>query len=132
MPQILITEQISLIKRQLKSMIVLSKEEYDLSKNQSLDKDQRMSYFQQACEKLYKVVIHFLELKSGYNIRYHEELYDDQIWKKTGFSLSVMQTITGDLDSVHRFFYEGGTYPSEIVDSKYRRLYKFLYENVNK
>ena len=64
----------------MREMISSSKREYELSKNTQLEKDRRRNYFQQACEKLYKTMIHILELKSGYNIKYHEQILDDFFW----------------------------------------------------
>ena len=106
----LLYDQIANIKNQLKNMLNASEIEY---------KKKDMTSFQQACEKLYKVMLHILELKSGYNIRYHEQLYDSFYWKKAGFHLNIMTTFTSNMNLLHSYFYEGGVYPSESVDRTY-------------
>ena len=105
------------IKIQLKDMLRESKKEYQI-------KDR--VHFQQACEKLYKVMIHVLELKSGYNIKMHNEIYDGFFWKKAGFRQSTMIEITNSMSSLHNYFYEGSVYPSTPIEGTYNKLIKYI------
>lgn len=105
------------IRSQLKMMLKLSKEEY---------KQKDIGHFQQACEKLYKVMIHVLELKSGYNIKRHNEIFDTFYWKQAGFHISTMTTFTSNMNLLHTYFYEGGAYPSESVNRVYLRLVEYV------
>ena len=110
-------EDIENIRSQLKMMLKLSKEEYKI-------KD--LGHFQQASEKLYKVMIHIIELKSGYNIRRHIDIFDTFYWQKAGFHISTMTTFTSNMNLLHSYFYEGGAYPTISVDRVYNNLLKYV------
>ena len=117
MRELLQANDVEDIKSQLKMMLKLSKEEYKI-------KD--IGHFQQACEKLYKVMIHILELKSGYNIRSHNQITDQFYWQKAGFHVTTMTTFTSNMNLLHNYFYEGGTYPSTSVDRVYNNLLTYV------
>jgi len=112
------------VKSQLKSMLVASRVEFEKSKNLSLSFEDRRTFFQQACEKLYKAMIHILEVKSGYDIEFHEQLYNDDIWKRAGLNLSVMTNTMSDMNGLHNYFYEGQDYLPETVMRVYKRTYE--------
>ena len=111
------------IKSQLKIMLKLSQEEYKL-------KDK--GHFQQACEKLYKVMIHIIEIKSGYNIRSHIDIFDHYYWQKAGFHISTMETLTSRMNLLHSYFYEGAIYPSESVERTYTNLLESIKKIVDR
>jgi len=123
MRETLLINDIGNIKSQLKIMLQLSKDEYKI-------KDK--GHFQQACEKLYKVMIHILELKSGYNIRSHNDIYDQFYWQKAGFHISTMTTFTSNMNLLHSYFYEGPNYPSQSVNIVYNRLLEYVNKIVDR
>ena len=116
-------EEIDDLRIQLKDMLKLSKEEYKI-------KDR--SHFQQACEKLYKVMIHTIEIKSGYNIKLHQDVSDPFFWRSAGFRMTSMSDALARMNLLHYYFYEGGVYPNEGLDITYTKLLKYIESIVNR
>lgn len=117
MREILQANDVEGIRSQLKAMLRLSQDEYKI-------KDR--AHFQQACENLYKVMIRILEIKSGYNIRSHTDIFDTFYWQKAGFHISTMQIFTANMNLLHSYFYEGGVYPTESIERTYIKLLEYV------
>ena len=128
----LIGRESELIKEQLKEFLKQSKEEYQKSKNESLSNIERRAYFQQASEKLYKVMIHVIEIKSGYNIRSHSDLFDSFYWQQANFHSETMETFLSRMNLLHSYFYEGGIYPSYGVERSYKNLLDYINEIIDR
>ena len=120
------------LENQLKELIQQSKVEYENSKDESISIDNRKTYFQQASEKLYKIMIHILEIKSGYDIKLHEDLDDPFYWRQAGFYAPTMEHFLKIMNTLHVYFYEGRIFPSPVVERSYEELMDFVNQTIDK
>lgn len=118
------------IKRQLSNSLKASADEHADSMDVNKPGDERMMLFQQACEKLYKAMIHVLELKSGYEIQSHGDIFDEFYWQKAGYQITIMSDFLAKMNLLHNYFYEGPIYPARGVDSAYSSLNGFVRREV--